>query len=324
MNNDSIISIDMGGTKVLACVVNSEEGIIAKLKRPIDPTDSAKEYVHQLAKIAKDLISKGEITKKKIKAVCLGIPGSLNPFTGIIGLAPNIGMKSFNVKKNLEKDLDFPVLIENDANLGALGIKYFGVGKQSENLLAVFVGTGIGAGLIFNRKLYRGSDFAAGEIGHMLVEKNGPKCGCGKSGCFEAVASRTAIVNKIISDIGSGKESVLSNAVKSGDRIKSKLLLAAVTKNDKVTCERISEACITIGEVLAGATNLLNLDTIVLAGGMVEALDFFMLPIIKKSFEQHVLKDAAKNLKIVASKLGDDAAIFGGIQLAEEFLDLRI
>jgi glucokinase len=281
MKNNSIISIDMGGTKVLACVVNSKEGIVAKLKRPTDPTGSAKDYVHQLAKIVKDLISENEIRKKKIKAVCLGIPGSLNPVTGKIGLAPNLGLKNFNIKKKLEKELDFPVLIENDANLGTLGIKNFGDGNKSKNLLTVFIGTGIGAGLIFNKKLYRGSDFVAGEIGHMLVEKNGPKCGCGKNGCFEAIASRTAVVNKIISDIESGKESVLSKAVKSGDRIKSKLLLAAVTKNDKITCKRITEACTTIGEVLASITNLLNLDTIVLAGGMVEALDFYMMPLIK-------------------------------------------
>jgi glucokinase len=322
MANDSIVSIDMGGTKVLACVVNSKEGIIAKLKRPTNPTDSAKDYIHQLAKLVNDLISKGEISKKKIKAVCIGIPGSLNPVTGKIGLAPNLGLKNFNIKKNLENELDYPVLIENDANLGALGIKNFGVGKKSTNLLAVFVGTGIGAGLIINKKLYRGSGFVAGEIGHMLVEKNGPKCGCGKKGCFEAIASRTAVANKIISDIKAGKDSVLSKAVKSGDRIKSKLLLAAVTKNDKVTRKRISEACTTIGEVLANITNLLNMDTIVLAGGMVEALDFFMLPLIKKSFDEHVLKDAAENLNIVSSKLGDDAAIFGGIPLAKEFIGI--
>ncbi|MBT8380108.1 MAG: ROK family protein [Ignavibacteria bacterium] len=324
MKKNSIISIDMGGTKVLACVVNSKEGIVAKLKRPTDPTDSAKDYVHQLAKIVKDLIDKNEISKKKIKTVCLGIPGSLNPVTGKIGLAPNLGLKNFNIKYNLEKELNFPVLIENDANLGALGIKNFGVGKKSKNLLAVFVGTGIGGGLIFDRQLYRGSDFVAGEIGHMLVKKNGPKCGCGKNGCFEALASRTAVVNKIISDIELGKASVLSRAVKSGDRIKSKLLLAAVTKNDKVTCKRIREACTTIGKMLASVTNLLNLDTIILAGGMVDALDFYMLPLIKKSFDEHVLADAGNNLKIVSSQLGDDAAIFGGIPLAEEFLGIKV
>jgi glucokinase len=324
MHHSSIISIDMGGTKVLACVLNSKAGIVARLKRPTDPTVSSKKYVHSLADIVYDLIKDSNVSKNNIKAVCLGIPGSLNPFTGKIGLAPNLGLKNFNIKKNLEKELDFPVLIENDANLGAIGIKNFGVGKDAKNMLAVFIGTGIGAGVIISGKLYRGSDFVAGEIGHMLVEKNGPKCGCGNKGCFEAIASRTAVVNKIKADIQSGKKSLLRKLVDSDKRIKSNSLASAVNKNDKVACKRISQACETIGGVLASITNLLNLDMIVLAGGMVEALNSFMLPKIKNSYSEHILEDASTNLKIVASKLGDDAAIFGGISLAEEFLDIKI
>ena len=324
MHRESIISIDMGGTKVLGCVVNSKEGIIARVKKPTDPTSSRRKYVHQLAEVVYDLIEKVHIDKKKIKAVCLGVPATLNPETGVIGLAPNLGLKNFNIKKMLEAEIPFTVLIENDVNLGALGIKNFGVGKKAKNMLAAFVGTGIGGGLIIDGKLYRGSNYVAGEIGHMLVEKNGPKCGCGMKGCFEAVASRTAIVNKIIKDIKSGKSSKLSKLVKSGERIRSKSLSSAVKYGDKVVSRRIKEGCDVIGEVLASISNLLNLDMIVLGGGLIEALDFYMLPLIKKPFSEHVLKDSAKGLKIVASKLGDDAAIFGGIALAEEFLGVRV
>ncbi|MGB5288032.1 MAG: ROK family protein [Ignavibacteriaceae bacterium] len=324
MHKDSVISIDMGGTKVLGCVLNSKEGIIARVKKPTDPNSSRKKYVHQLAEVVYDLIEKAHINEKKIKAVCLGVPGTVNTLTGVIGIAPNLGLKNFNIKKMLEAKIPHPVLIENDVNLGALGIKNFGVGKKAKNLLAVFVGTGIGGGLIFDGRLYRGSNFGAGEIGHMLVERNGPKCGCGKKGCFEAVASRTAIVNKIIKDIKSGKQSKLSKFVKSKERIRSKSLSSAVKSGDKIVCKRIKEGCDIIGGVLASISNLLNLDMIVLGGGMIEALDFYMLPLIKKTFSEHVMNDSAKNLKIVASKLGDDAAIFGGISLAEEFLGVRV
>ncbi len=303
MHKDSVISIDMGGTKVLGCVVNSKEGIIARVKKPVDPHAPRKKYVYQLADVVYDLIEKVQIEKKKIKAVCLGVPGTVNPNTGVIGIAPNLGLKNFNIKKMLEAEIPFPVLIENDVNLGAIGIKDFGVGKKANNMLAVFVGTGIGGGLIFDSKLYRGSSFGAGEIGHMLVEKNGPKCGCGKKGCFEAVASRTAIVNKIIKDIKSGKQSKLSKLVKSGERIKSKSLASAVKSRDRVVQRRIKEGCDVIGGVLASISNLLNLDMIVLGGGMIEALDFYMLPLIKKSFSEHVMNDSAKGLKIVASSL---------------------
>lgn len=324
MHRDSVISIDMGGTKVLGCVVNSKDGIIARVKKPTDPTATRKKYVYQLVEAVYELIEETQISKKKIKAVCLGVPGTVNPLTGIIGLAPNLGLKNFNIKKMLEAEIPFPVLIENDVNLGALGIKTFGVGKKSKNMLAVFVGTGIGGGLIIDEKMYRGSNYVAGEIGHMLVEKNGPKCGCGRKGCFEAIASRTVIVNKIIKDIKSGKRSKLSKLVKSGERIRSKSLSNAVKSGDKVVRRRIKEGCEVIGDTLASIANLLNLDMIVLGGGMIEALDFYMLPLIKKSFSEHVLNDSARGLKIVASRLADDAAVYGGIALAEEFLGVRV
>lgn len=324
MQRDSVISIDMGGTKVLGCVVNSREGIIARVKKPTDPTVSRKEYIHQLAEIVSELIEVVHVNRKKIKAVCLGVPGLVNPDTGIIRLAPNLGLKNFNIKKMLEAEISFPVLIENDVNLGALGIKSFGVGKKAKNLLAVFVGTGIGGGLIIDGKLYRGSNYVAGEIGHMLVDKKGPRCGCGRKGCFEAIASRTAIVNNIIKDIKSGKRSKLSKLVKSKERIRSKSLSSAVKSGDKVVRRRIKEGCEVIGGTLASIANLLNLDMIVLGGGMIEALDFYMLPLIKKSFSEHALNDSVRGLKLLASKLGDDAAIFGGITLAEEFLSVRV
>jgi len=147
-----------------------------------------------LAAITHEAISISGLKESKIKAVCLGIPGSVNPYTGRIGLAPNLGLKNFYIKEKLQKKIHVHVLIENDVNLGALGIKNFGVGKKNKNILVMFVGTGIGGALIFDGKIYRGTHFMAGEIGHMIVQENGPLCACGKKGCFEAVASRTAIV----------------------------------------------------------------------------------------------------------------------------------
>ncbi len=153
-------------------------------------------------------------------------------------------------------------------------------------MLAVFIGTGIGGGIIINGKIYRGINFVAGEIGHMLVQKNGPKCGCGKKGCFEAIASRTAMVNNIINDIKKGnKKSVLSNLIKSNQRIKSGALRNAIDRKDKVVIKRITDACETIGDILGSVTNLMNFDMIVLGGGVIEALGDFMMPIIKKEFK---------------------------------------
>lgn len=325
MQEKYIVSVDMGGTKILASVLNSKKGIIARQKKPTDITSGTKVYVKDIAELINNVVSISKLKKENIVAVCLGVPGSVNPQTGIIGFAPNLGIKNYKMKAELEKLIPYPVLLENDVNLGVLGVKNYGVGKKSVNMLAVFVGTGIGGGVIINGKIYRGFNFVAGEIGHMLVQKNGPKCGCGKKGCFEALASRTAIVNNIIYDVKKlKKKSVLADLIKSNQRIKSGALKNAIERKDKVVINRITEACVTIGDVLGSVCNLMNFDMIVLGGGVIEALGNFMMPIIKEEFHNHVFDAAEKGVKIVSSKLGDDAAIYGGLSLAEEFLGVKV
>jgi glucokinase len=314
----------MGGTKILAAVINSKQGIVARAKMATKSNSSEKEYIDELTAITHQVISDSGLNESRIKAVCIGIPGSVNPYTGRIGLAPNLGLKNFFIKKKLQKMIPFPILIENDVNIGALGIKNFGVGKNSRNMLMMFIGTGIGGALIFDGKIYRGTNFMAGEIGHMIVQENGPVCGCGKKGCFEAFASRTAIVRNILADKRTKKKSIIGKLVPSGEKIRSKALAEAVRKKDKVVLEHLKNACDIIGVVSANLSNALNVDEIVYGGGLIEALGDAMLPMIKASYYKHVLKDAAVGTKLVESKLGDDAAIYGGIALAEEFLGVKV
>jgi glucokinase len=313
----------MGGTKILGAAVTPKK-ILAISKRTTTQRKKNSDYVKDLKKIIDELLSSSKLKKKQPEAICIGIPGSLNPFTGYVGFAPNLGIKNFNLKEKLSEHFSIPIFIENDVNIGALGIRDFGAGKTAKNILVVFVGTGIGGALIFDRKLYRGSNFVAGEIGHMHILDNGPLCNCGRRGCLEAIASRTAIERNIREDIKNGKESILADAVKSESKIKSKALANAVKNKDEVAVQRISKACETIGKSLASINNLLNFDLIVLGGGVIEALHNFMIPRIKKSFASYVLKDSSKELKILPSELGDDAALFGGISLTEEFLKTKI
>jgi len=313
----------MGGTKILAAAINSK-GIIARVKKPTDSNSTPAKYIKTLTSIIKDTIKEAGISDKNVKAVCLGVPGSIDPYAGVIGLAPNLGLKNFKIKERLQAVLPFPVLIENDVNLGAMGIKHFGVGKDAKDLFVMFIGTGIGGALFFDEKIYRGINYVAGEIGHFVVQKDGPLCGCGNKGCFEAIASRTAITRNILSDIKAKKKTVISKLVQPGNKIKSKALLAAVKANDKVVVNRISEASETIGIVLASITNLLNFDLIILGGGVIEALEHFMMPKINSAFKSHALQAAAKGVKIKATKLGDDAALWGGIALAKEFLNIKV
>ena len=314
----------MGGTKILSSAINSEDGIIATVKESTVPGESKKHYVNQLSSIIKKTIQEAKVSEESIKAVCIGFPGALDPYTGIVNFAPNLKVRNIPIKKMLEEVISYPVLIENDVNLGALGIKKFGVAKNGKNVLTVFIGTGIGGALTFNGKIYRGSGFVAGEIGHIIIDPQGPRCNCGNKGCFETIASRSAIVKNIESDIKADKRTVLRKIIKQGRPIKSKALSSAVKEKDEITLKHVDKACETIGFVLANINNLLDLDMIILGGGLMEALDHYMLPRIKAAFKKNVMKGSAKNIKIKSTKLADDAALYGGLALAEEFLNLKI
>ncbi|MBU0560951.1 MAG: ROK family protein [Bacteroidetes bacterium] len=316
MAKEFIISVDLGGTKILTAMLNKNKEIIERVKLATDISKGAANVVKSIAESVKQLLEKTGKTQNEIIAISMGVPGTVDPHTGIIGNAPNLGIRNYNIKNALQKNFQIPVLIENDVNLAALGIKKFEFNDNVKNMLVVFVGTGIGGALIFDGKLYRGSSFFAGEIGHMKVTGKGSLSGSATNSTFELLASRTAIVKAIRKDIRAKKR---NGKDFSKAKIKSKVLAAAVKKNDRIVTRHINNSCEIIGTVLGSITTLLNIDTIVLGGGVLEALNKYMMPKIKAAYKKSVLPEPGKKVKIVATKLGDDAPLYGGISLAEEF-----
>lgn len=307
------VSVDLGGTKILTALINEKNVIIAKNKISTTIDGGAKHLVKSISNSVKQLLEESEIPKKKVEAVAIGVPGTVNIETGKVGNAPNLGIKNFNIKSALEKEIDLPIVVENDVNLAALGIRRFEFDNKVNNMLVVFVGTGIGGGFILNGQLYRGSTYFAGEIGHIKVDLVN-----GEERSFEEIASRSAIVNSLKTDMRNGKESILNDLVPLGKKIKSKKLAQAVKQGDELVVSRMSEACELIGGVCANIVTLLNLDTIVFGGGVVEANARFMMPKIKEAYNKHVLAEPGKSVKLLATKLGDDAPLMGGITLIEE------
>lgn len=331
MKQEFIISIDLGGTKILSALLNCESKvhqnlvekneILSRLKIPTDIKKGTDGIVNSVLESISQLITESSLTEKKIKAVCLGVPGTVNPYTGIISNAPNLGIRNFNIKEVLSKHVSMPVLVENDVNLAGLGIKKFEFNDKVKNMMVVFIGTGIGSALFFDGKLYRGSSFYAGEIGHILVNQKGTFSTKNNTSTFELTASRTAIVKAIKKELKKGKKSLLNEFNSPKKALKSKNLAYAIEKNDPLAVKYITKASTAIGTVLGSITTFLNLDTIVLGGGVIEAMHKFILPKVKDAFEKAVLPEPGKNVKIVATKLGDDAPLYGGIALTEEFLN---
>lgn len=317
---EHIITIDLGGTKILSALLNNKNEIVGKIKQPTDSTKGPEFIVECIAESINNLFQKFDVNEKNILAISMGVPGTVNPISGLLSDAPNLGIKNFNIKGELQKSFNIPVLLENDVNLAALGINKYEFNGKVNNMLVVFVGTGIGGGLLLNGKLFRGSNFFAGEIGHMIVNSEGALSSSKKGKAFEALASRTAIVNNINEKLAKGKESNILEFIK-GDKIKSSALAKSVAAGDKLVIKEVKKATKIIGSLLGSITTLLNLDTIVLGGGVVEAMGEFILTEVEKSFKKAVLPEAGKYAKIVITNLGDDAPLYGGIALAEEFLD---
>jgi glucokinase len=177
----------------------------------------------------------------------------------------------------------------------------------------MFIGTGIGGGLVINGQLFRGMAGMAGEIGHMVVvAEDGPKCGCGNRGCLEAVASRSAIVRRITQEIEEGRKSIV-NDLCDGDtsRIRSRILAEAYREGDDLTREVINDACHYIGIGAANLINILNPQAVILGGGLIEAMGARMMPRIEKAARSHVISPTDDRVRILDSGLGDDAGIIG-------------
>lgn len=320
MASKFLISVDFGGTKILSALIDSQNQIVSRVKIPTETEKGAEYLVESVAASVEQILNENNLKESDIKAVCMGVPGTVNPYSGEIGSAPNLGIKNFNIKKALEEKISIPVLIENDVNLAGLGIKKFELSTDMKNILVVFIGTGIGGALFFDGKLYRGSSFFAGEIGHMLVEPKGELATSSNRQTFELTASRTAIVRDIRRGLNNGKKSMLKEFKSPKKQLKSKVLSDAVLNEDPLATKYAGKAATAIGTVLGSITTLLNIDTIVLGGGVIEAMHEFMIPKIKKAFKESVLAEPGKHVKIFETKLGDDAALYGGITLAEEFL----
>ena len=314
---DYFIGVDLGGTKILAGVFDAQLTCLGRNKMSTKPERGADEVIERIARCARDAVDECDLDLKQLRGVGVGAPGAIDVSSGRVIFAPNLQWQDVPLKKALEKELDVPVMIENDGNSAALGVFEVELQSKSRHVIGIFIGTGIGGGIIVDGKLYSGFNGTAGEIGHMVIEVGGPKCNCGNRGCFEALASRTAIFRKIHAAVKDGQKTLLTdmlgpelNDLRSGD------LRKAIRKGDSFVEKIIEEAAEYTGIAVANLINIFNPQTVVLGGGVIDALGDEMMAIIVETAEDYALSGTSKGNEIVASKTGDDAGIIGAAVLA--------
>ena len=313
-----VVGVDLGGTKILAGVFTQNLKCLGKTKTSTKATRGAEAVIQRIADCVIDAVDECDLEIDQVRGIGLGAPGAVDYDEGRVIFAPNLGWENVLLKKELEKKLGVPVFLENDTNICALGVYNVEFETKPKTMVGIFIGTGIGAGIIIDGKLYSGFNHTAGEIGHMILDVDGPKCGCGNRGCFEAFAGRQSIYRKIQTLVKDGEKTILTEMLgadladmRSGD------LRKALKKNDKLVEKVIEEAAEYIGLACANVINMLNPEVIVLGGGLIDALEDEMLAIIVETAHDSALSGVDKGIQIIPSKLGDNAGIVGGAVLAK-------
>ncbi len=316
-----ILGIDLGGTKVMAAVLDSDGRIVSRARAKTRAWRDDEEVFATIASVGHRAIDEAGIDSARLAAVGIGSPGPIDFETGYIIETTNLKFKNFPLGPRLAEEFGCPATVENDVNAGVYGEFKAGAARGASDVLGMFIGTGIGGGLIINRALYRGFSKGGGEVGHIVVEAGGPRCGCGNRGCLEAVASRTAISRDIRKAIKRGRRTSLSKAlIKDTDSASGKEMKSAYDSGDELVRKIVHRAAKLIGIGIGSLLNVLGSEMVVLGGGVVEAFGDDFVDRIERSARGIAFEINSKDVKIVRAALGDDAGVIGAAMLAREAL----
>ncbi len=312
------IGVDLGGTNIEAAAVRSGE-VLARKKKKTRPEKGVDGVIGRIEKAVRGVMEKMEATPADFAGLCIGAPGAVEPTTGIVRAAPNLDWKDVPLGPELRERLGLPVVVENDVNIGLLGEYVYGAGRGALDMVGIWVGTGIGGGLIVNGQLVNGWRGAAGEIGHMVVQPRGRRCGCGRRGCVEAYASKTAMMAMIEEAMDRGRKSAVPDIMADKDkrRLTSSVIEAALEAEDEPMREAVETAQFYLGLLTANLVNVLDPQVIVFGGGLVERLGrSFVEPVARTARQYYLQQRDAERIRIVPSALGDDAGPVGAAVVA--------
>jgi glucokinase len=316
-----VIGVDLGGTNMQIGVVTADGKIIGRAKKKTRAAEGARSVLDRLVAGIDEACHHAGIDRKKIAAVGIGAPGAIDPKTGVVLQAPNLRWSNYPLAKNLREAVGVPVAVTNDVRAAVLGEHAFGAGKGASHLLAMWIGTGVGGGLILNGEIYTGFMNTAGEIGHMPMLPGGPMAGRS----LENLCSRTAIADRIVKLIKTGRTSLVTELA-DGDwaDVKAKVIGIAYHKGDPLVKEVMEDAARLIGGAAAALNSALSLQRIVLGGGLTEAMGESLVRLVRHFHDAQVYPHVLKKTEIVKTKLEADAGVVGASILAHKMLDGKL
>lgn len=313
------IGIDLGGGHLAAGVVDASGQIISRADRALPRGAAVDQVLADLAGAARTALGQAGIQPSEVDGVGVGLPGTIDPRTGSVLMAPNLGWKDVPARALLERALPWPVYVENDANAAVIGEGWCGAGAGVNDLVCLTLGTGIGGGIILAGGIYRGANGTAGEIGHMVVADDGPICGCGRRGCLETLASGRAIgvrALELLRQEGRGDllaELGLPEAAEAGFGAREVFWLAA--RGHGFAQAVLAEAIGYLGLAIANLAAVLNPELVIIGGGVSRAGEPLLGP-LRAQVARRALGGPGGAPAIVAARLGNDAGIVGAAALA--------
>ena len=318
-NDSPVVGIDLGGTKILAGIVDADNKILGRAKRPTPAQEGADAILKAINEAIDEALAAARLTRNDLGAAGIGSPGPLDVASGTILFSANMNVKNFPLGPRLSEILKRPVMLRNDVRVGGYGEFRLGAGRGYKDIIAAFVGTGIGGCFIKSGEVVTGSTGNAGEIGHIIIKAGGAACGCGSRGCLEALSSRSAITRRIIKAVRKGEPTILADKVsrKSG-RLKSGELADAVNAGDHVAIKEVRRAAHFLGLGLGSLINVFGPEIVIVGGGVTQALGEPWIELIRVSARAQVLVDPTNSIKIVAGSLGDDGGMLGAALMARE------
>lgn len=311
-----VAGIDIGGTNMTGALVDDDHKVVHRAKRTT-PTDGPDAVVQAVADIITEL-------DERPSAVGIGIPGPVNQ--GVVSNPPNLENwpAQVDVSAALGEVLGLPVEVGNDANVGALAEWVAGAGQGARFMLGVWMGTGVGGGLVLDGRPYTGAFGGAGEFGHMVVHQGGARCGCGRRGCIEAYAGRASMERSVEMAVDGGRTTTLYEIRddKGKDRLTSAVWAKALDKGDELATELFEEAIEAVAIGVGAAINLLDLDRVVIGGGIAEKLGQDLADRVSAATAPWVLLPH-DDIGVVVAELEDDAGIVGAAALARAAMMLH-
>ncbi|MCH4153621.1 MAG: ROK family protein [Saccharofermentans sp.] len=315
------VGIDLGGTNIKAGVVDQEGKLLNKLSIKTNAQRSMEEIIHDMGTLAEDCIRDAGFTREDIEAIGIGSPGTPDNDAGLLVYSSNLPFVNAPMRKLIRDVIDLPVYIDNDANCAAMAEAVAGAAKGSKDSVTITLGTGVGAGVIVNGRIYSGFNQAGSEFGHTVLVSGGIKCGCGRRGCFEQYASASAMARMTKEACEAHPDSIMNSIRDSYGEYNARIAFDAMNKGDKAAKQVVDTYIDYLSDGLANAINTFMPEILVIGGGVCNEGDALLKPLTENTMSRPYFGPGVAKTTIRLAEMGNDAGIVGAAMMGKSCVD---